>query len=236
MQSPCSDKQEGHFVNANLIELELEWETPHDAEAWKELLERGTLDQPASDSSPITMTQSVVLGPAVTGTEQLSYAVVLRTTDSDPLSWRFIQRPKPKSEPPASVLEREKKVGGTVGLATLVRRFANTSPVAEFEINALLSAKEWHCPSLDNRLLSADDSRLAEIGRVARIEQLGFRFEDGVNGIREVVLIYLNESTEYYITIQARSLLSVRDDLTIPYASDTLDLVLSRAFDKRLGA
>ena len=76
---------------------------------------------------------------------------------------------------------------------------------------------------------------MSEIGRTAKLEEIGYRFTDGVFGIEELSVIYMHDFHRWSVSVQVLGPMKVDDMLELPLAKEVTDLVTARIFD-RLGA
>jgi len=85
------------------------------------------------------------------------------------------------------------------------------------------------------RDLSPSDPAVSEIGRTAKLEEIGYRFTDGILGIVELSVIYMHDAHRWSVSVQASGPMKVDDILELPLAKEVIDFVTARIFD-RLGA
>jgi hypothetical protein len=71
------------------------------------------------------------------------------------------------------------------------------------------------------------------LGRSARLEQVGYRFEGGAGGLEEVALLYHHLKDRYAALVSATGPLKLGASTWLPFADDIVDLVQNAFFSSR---
>lgn len=211
-----------------LANVTVTWKTPYSDEVWERLEGVTTLVEEEFFS----------LGPTFPKEEDLerrsAVVGVHRHEDSDELHWVLSVQAAPSDEPPAHIKARDEKLGGRGGLASLLAQaFPSSAPaVGAFRVRLSLPEAEFSCPLLP-AVVDAGGAHEAvlQLGRGARLEQIGYRFEGGgAGGIEEVVLIYEHLRGRYRANISATGSLKLSSPTWLPFADDVAELVQSTFF------
>jgi hypothetical protein len=197
------------------------WTTPFSDEVWKKL---DGLKHAASKEGDL-----VALGPTLPNAndERTAEVVVHRPAQGD-LYFRLTIGPCPPGDPPEHVREHDTKLGGPGGLSALL---ASGAPgLGAFRIRCFISEKELRCPSIPASVVEGSAHAAAlRIGE-ARLEQVGYRFENGATGVEEVAIVYLHLRREYSLSISAKGPLKLRSPRWLPFADDVIETALSTFF------
>lgn len=211
-----------------LANVTVSWKTPYSDEVWEKLEGIATLDEEKFFSLGPTLPKEAEL-------ERRSAVVgVHRHEGKNELHWVLNVQAVPSDEPPPHIRERDEKLGGRSGLASLLAQALPTSApaVGAFQVRLFFPEAEFTCPMIPAGIEagSAHEAALL-LGRGARIEQLGYRFEGGgAGGIEEVVLIYEHLRNRYRATISAIGLLKFTSPTWLPFADDVAELVAATFF------
>ena len=215
--------------NALLQTINASWETGYSEAVWQRIEQR----------SVRAAAGFRYLGPAVPDSEEPRLAQVAVRAYSEGggepalLQWSLVVRGAPSGAPPEDIVERDKTLGGRRGLMQLLAdSFSRPTPqVGFFRIKLRLDASRYSCPLLPMELRPGGphDPALA-LASKATMEQVGYRFEDGVSGIREVTIIYLHEENVLSVTILAKGHLKLCSTTWLPYADEIAELVSSAFF------
>ena len=206
-----------------LANATVNWKTPYSDEVWEKLEGVTTLDEEEFFS----------LGPTFPKEEELerrsAVVGVHRHEDTNELHWVLSVQAAPSDEPPAHIKERDEKLGGRGGLASLLAQALPSSApaVGAFHVRLFFPEAEFTCPMIP-AVVAAGGSHEAvlQLGRGARLEQIGYRFEGGgAGGIEEVVLIYEHLYGRYRANISATGLLKLNSPTWLPFADDIAELV-----------
>lgn len=204
------------------------WETPLSGDFWKKL------ENYKADTSE---TRGVfTLGPILPDDDdaRIATAIVHRHEGEGELHWALAVRPAPPSEPPESVKRHDRLIGGRRGLCSLLMEaFAPGVPaVARFDVRLFFSDVRFRCaliPTVVEQGGGHDAALL--LGRDARLEQVGYRFESGgVGGIQEVALMYLHVDGQYRAVTSAVGPLKLGYRTWLPFADDISELVQNAFF------
>lgn len=207
----------------NLANVTVTWKTPYSDEVWEKLEGITTVDEGRFFS----------LGPTlpVEGEPERRSAVVgvHRHDHEDELHWLLSVQPAPSDEPPLDIKERDQKLGGRRGLASLLlHALPSSAPaVGTFQVRLTLPEAEFACPAILGAIKPGvgHDAALL-LGRGAQLEQVGYRFDGGgAGGIDEVVLIYEHLRSRYRANISATGSLKLDSPIWLPFADDVAELV-----------
>lgn len=111
------------------------------------------------------------------------------------LHWSLRVRSAPTTEPPTEVKGRDAEIGGHQGLAKILAESMTSGapPVALFHITCLVDASYFSCRVLPVALRRGEPHDVAlGLGNDAWMEQVGYRFEGGANGLMEAGIVYLH--------------------------------------------
>ncbi|MEO7592883.1 MAG: hypothetical protein ABI134_16830 [Byssovorax sp.] len=206
-----------------LANVTVNWKTPYSDEVWENLEGIATLDEE----------EFFALGPTLPKEEERerrrAVVGVHRHEDSDELHWVLNVQAAPSDEPPGHIKERDEKLGGRSGLASLLAQALPSSvpAVGAFRVRLFFPEAEFTC-SMIPAVVEAGGSHDAVLllGRGARLEQIGYRFEGGgAGGIEEVVLIYEHLGGRYRANISATGSLKLNSPTWLPFADDVAELV-----------
>lgn len=212
------------------------WETPYAEDVWQRLTSVKTEVQtePALDDDG----ESLMLGPSLpnipTAEPRIGTVVVQRHVGGDVLNWQLIVRRAPMSEPPPEVVAANEKIGGHRGLARIIGACfpKGQPPVASFRIKVIVPQSSYSCRLLPHSLLPGSGYDVAlSLGRNPQVEQIGFRFGNGVSGIEEVSVVYLHEEKFFALSIVASGPLRLDAPTWVPYVDEITDLTLVALFD-----
>ena len=215
--------------NVMIRRIVASWRTPFSADVWQQIHDRG-----------MSLEEGLWhLGPALSeaGEPRLAEVVVANHGDdegeSDGLIWSLLVRDAPSGEPPDEILERNERLGGRQGLTQLMLKgFPRGIPqVASFDIKLRLDAQQYSCSVLPIELRRGGGHEPAlGLASKARLEQVGYRFEDGASGIKETSLVFLHDKNAFSVAILANGHLKLNSATWLPYADEVADLVLSTFF------
>jgi hypothetical protein len=205
------------------------WTTPFSSEVWERL---GSLKRRASAEGDF-----VSLGPALPEEHEPRVAeVVVHRHDDQDLHWGLTVEPAPRAAPPEALAEHSRKLGGRAGLAALlVEALPNGIPaVATFRLRVLLPEADFTCAVVPADARKDQGHEVAlRLGREARLEQVGYRFEGGAGGIEEVAVVYLHKQARYSMNVAATGPLKLGSPTWLPFASDVADLAVSAFFSQK---
>ncbi len=201
------------------------WWTPPSGDIWDKLKSLGVADK----DSPGFLR----LGPVLpTGEERRMATVSVHQCIDNEIHWTLTVRPAPTAEAPDRIRERDLSLGGRSGLATLLAHALPAgSDIASFKTQLRIPEAEFTCAALPVKLdkNSGHDTAL-RFGREARLEQVGYRFEGGANGIGEIAIIYLHSEGEYLINLNAYGPLKLSSDTWLPFANEIRDVAIGAFF------
>lgn len=151
----------------------------------------------------------------------------------DELLWTMAVRPRPDSEPPPSVKEDNLKFGGRSGLIKSVLDWAAPPPVGRFRVDLAVPGDTYDCrvlPVALDRACAGIHEPAVALAESIHLEQIGYRFENGANGLEEVAIVYLHESSTFRVGIRARGMIKLQSATWHPYADEIAELVLGTFF------
>jgi|SRR5580704_2017235 hypothetical protein len=197
------------------------WTTPFSLEVWEKL---DVLKGAASEDGDL-----IVLGPTLPDEDddRSAETTVHRHEEGD-LRFSLTVRPRPPGDPPEHLTEHSTRLGGRGGLSAMLASSAPT--IGAFHIRCFLSEDELRCPLLPAPV-DEGSAHAAALGiGEARLEQVGYRFENGAAGVEEVVVVYLHLRREYSLSISARGPLMLRSPRWLPFADDVVETALTTFF------
>jgi len=213
----------------------ISWESPLDLDIWsraatwfEEAREGGGADittRPAAfHSGPI------VGGPAYS---PMIYIACHSDPDAKLFRWNLQVTPRPEEEPPEEVLRRSDSVGGIRGIAIFVNDVIGKLPVvaAEYELTVIAKSNGGPLSDFLPRPVSGEEWPGAKIGKSAVLEEIGYRYKDGVMGITEISAYYLNDDEGYMINISANAVLRIGENFQLPVADDIITFVKGQFFN-----
>jgi hypothetical protein len=137
----------------------------------------------------------------------------------------------PPSPPPEDLVAESAKIGGRIGLAKFIAGFIqDAAPVGSFFVTMRVNQTAHKCKVLPATPHRNDPAM--DLGRPAIQEQIGYRFENGVNGLEEITIVYDHKNDLFSVTILARGHLNLEVDTWLPYAEGVEKLVLDAFFTK----
>jgi hypothetical protein len=200
------------------------WATPFSDHVWAVL---DGLKRAASKEGDL-----LALGPVLPDEEDARTAEAVVHRRDDELHWALAVGPPPSAEPPTEVKEHDAKLGGRRGLsALLLGALPGGAPgIGAFRIRCFLPETGFRCPfvpaSVGEGSAQAAALRLGE----ARLEQVGFRFENGAAGIEELAIVYLHLKKEYSLNVRAKGPLKLKSARWLPFADDVVETAASTLF------
>lgn len=216
------------------------WDTPFRLDLWKQIVDvtRGTKNIERHLRPKGHEHFWVRLGTALPGSNDKfiadAFCVREEKSDKEPLHWGLNIRTKPTSRPPAKIVAEDKRIGGKIGLAKFLSSTlsADSLPVGQYIIRFSVEEKAgWKCKLVPQDLKPVSPA-LAEIGRIVKLEEIGYRFTDGVLGISELAVIYMHRPKRWDISVQARGPMRIENNLRLPFCEEVLEFILARLFDR----
>jgi hypothetical protein len=209
------------------------WKTPYDESVWRRLENthgHERVEAPSDDWSAL-----LVFGPSLPTQEEPRIAdlAVHHHLMEGFLHWRFNVRTAPGTDPPPELKERDTRLGGRTGLATLLLDSvpSGVPPAAVFRIRHRIDASRYGCRVLPVALRRGEGHDVAlGLGIDAWMEQVGYRFEGGVNGLGEMAIIYLHRDNMFEVQILANGILRPGNGSWFPYADEITKLVRETFF------
>jgi hypothetical protein len=212
------------------------WKTPYEESVWRRL--EGIHGDGRTGDSNTESQDFLVVGPSLPteGEPRVAELAVHRRQVEGLLHWRLSVRTAPRTEPPAEVRQRDAELGGQKGLATLLvdSMTSNVPPVAMFQIRYFVDASRHECKVLPVQLRRGDAHDIAlGLGMEAWMEQVGYRFGGGANGLSEIVIVYLHREDVFAVSIHANGVLRPGDERWLPYADEMTELVRETFFTQQ---
>lgn len=213
------------------------WETAYSDAVWQKL--ESVKSSVRIEQTPPSASNFLTLGPTLPDAEEPRVAEVVahRHEDSAEIYWVLTTWSAPDGEPPAHVKESNTRIGSRKGLAQLLADCLpiDAPDVATFQIRLLVDGSSHKCRSIPAAPLERGglhDAALS-LGREVRLEQVGYRFEVGTQGIEEIAIVYLHKKNAFSVSISANGLLKLKSTTWLPYADEVADLVLNTFFSTR---
>lgn len=229
-------------------EVRASFTTPYSEELWQSLERRNP--RPSSDESKQGASKLLVFGPALPEGEddRIAHLMVHVHEDEDDeveadteemakrptLHWMLVLVPKPSGEPPEAIKAENAKIGGRQGLIKMLEEIIPSpwTRAARFRVLCSLSQEHWTCRVLPTGSIQGVRHEAAlRLGAQAYMEQVGYRYENGANGISEVAIVYRHEEKDYVVTIRGNGLLRLEADHWLPYADELLNMMTSAFFE-----
>lgn len=182
---------------------------------------------------------SISAGPALGTKKDPRYAFVHATIYKEPdkddgkqVSWSLRALHQPAGDPPEGIAKRNEKVGGAAGLRALLASTLGTDlPVGEVLADFQLPADKWRCVSLPSPGVAATEPPGAvDLAGTTFLEQVGYRFIGGAEGIEELVVMYMHATKEYLVRAQIRSGVRFDGDVWFPAVITARDLIIAKLF------
>lgn len=216
------------------------WATPYSEENWKRLeaakSDGAILSDEDDEGDEDVVSLPLAIGLPDEDEPRVARVMVHRSLngeDSDRIHWTLMVSRAPTSAPPEDVVAEGAKIGGRVGLANFIAGFIQDgAPVGSFFITMRVNQAARKCKVLPAKPHQNDPAM--DLGRPAIQEQIGYRFENGVNGLEEVAIVYDHKNDWFEVTILARGLLNLKATTWLPYAGDVEKLVLGAFFTTEL--
>jgi hypothetical protein len=219
------------------------WKIPYSDETWKKIVELQA--ETSKESRTPRRADVVVLGPCLPDRRDPRIATLVahrhhaRDAEgveiSDEIHFSFKVGLPPPGEPPEDVIASSKKLGGAEKFARLLADWipAGTPQVASFTIQFRVAGSNHHCSVLPTVVAGGAHAAASNLGKVAKLEQIGYRFEGGVSGLEEVAIIYLHSPRVFSVNAAARGMLKLNSDNWLPYADEIVELILGAFFTQK---
>lgn len=149
------------------------------------------------------------------------------------LKWSLTVQQAPEGEPVERIRLHNKTLGGRPGLMRLLSETepGGTPQVGRFLVKLVIEEARWKCRVLPVPLEPGGlHAPAAKLGRGARIEQVGYRYESGVSGLEEISIIYVHDDRTFAVSIHANGTLRLGSSTWLPYADEIADLALGTFF------
>jgi hypothetical protein len=228
-------------MSNSMIEVAVaSWETPYSEETWRRL--EGVKTDVRFETGRGENADFLLVGPILPSPgeaeSRIAQVIVHRGRGSGggldlPLSWSMTIRRAPSGEPPESVQIQSKKLGGQRGLMRLIDETTapRAPPVGAFQVNLLVERARYECRGLPLPVDHGGPHDIAaSLGRGVWMEQIGYRFENGVNGLEEIAIVYDHQHDIFSVNVQASGMLKLGSATWFPYADDVAELVLKAFF------
>lgn len=230
-----SEKRESVYIRS----CSVFWDTPHNEQVWRKVLgfAKGTSNAEKHQGPGADSHTFVNLGTALwrSGEKTIAnaYCAHAEQVRNDPLHWGLHIRQRPSSPPPPHIKDEDKRLGGKEGLgAFLTSAYGDDAPVGHYNVSfSVLQRAGWKC-SLVPRDLKTVDPNIADFGRSAKLEEIGYRFADGVMGISEISVIYKHQPQRWDLQLMARGPVRIGAMLQLPFAQELVDFVCARIFSR----
>jgi hypothetical protein len=226
--------------NGSIQSVVVTWKTPYEESVWRRLEGIHSDEQPSDEQAGDLSAEArdfLLLGPSLPTEDEprVSELFVRPDREDGLLHWSLRVRIAPTTEPPTEVRKRDAEIGGQLGLAKIVTGSipSGAPPVALFRIMCLVDASLFSCRVLPAALRRGEQHDVAlSLGSDARMEQVGYRFEGGANGLMEVVIVYLHRENIFSLQVFASGILRVESGRGkwLPYADDITALVRETFF------
>jgi|SRR6266446_4648236 len=219
------------FESVSLNDVFVSWSSDVSEPVWTRALALGDLDKDVS-------AESIFIGPALSNKnlETLAYLNIVKEGEEGKkeLRWGIMVYERPKSSPPPDIVEASKRCDGLEGLAAFLNEFLphlTPTPIGSYVGHLMLREKDWKC-KLVPRALGPEDGAAAQIGAKAIVEDVGYRFEEGVSGISEVGITFDHEDGEFRVHMRCRAPIELGVNFSLPQFSKAGQLIVDHLFDR----
>lgn len=238
------------MTNVLCQEVTASFTTPYSETLWQDLVRRSA--QPSPDESKQEASRLLVFGPALPEGEddRIAHLMVhVHESEKDEvetgaeeeaelsiLHWVLVLVPKPSGEPPDDIKAEHERIGGRPGLIKMLEEIAPSPRIrtARFRVLCFLSHEDWKCRVLpEGPVRGARHEAALRLGGPAYMEQVGYRYENGVHGISEVAIVYRHNEKEYAMTIRGNGLLRLEAERWLPYADELLNITTNTFFEPK---
>lgn len=211
------------------ITTRVRWRTPFDANLWTKFA--GFAGKKPSSRSPTNIQVGLALPEGRDG-----YIADLfgNRNGRKYIYWILNVKPRPDSDPPKNVVIASEKIGGVQGLHKFIEDniVSSVSIAAFYECRVNLNGSAgWECNLVPSDI--GTEQLPSDIGQGGRLEEIGFRFQNGANGLEEFAITYGHQDDSYILIYMANGLLKVGEGMSLPFVSEMTDFLLSRLFVKR---
>src|SRR6266487_4217409 len=205
------------------------WTVDYDDLLWKYLRTIGSDHSVQKTNGKATGYEFLAIGTAISGRPRdIVFFLACSKYKEEKLAFTLSRRPMPNTPPPAKVRAIDRRLKGKVGLQKLLSDKLlkpNTLLIADFSIELNLKTSDgWHSPVIP-RAPGDADAPLVNIGKTTHVEQIGYRFEEGANGLRELTVVYFHKPSSYHIHIDAHGALILASEMEIPCVQEISDFV-----------
>ncbi len=202
------------FESVSLNDVFVSWSSDVSEPVWTRALALGDLDKDVS-------AESIFIGPALSNKnlETLAYLNIVKEGEEGKkeLRWGIMVYERPKSSPPPDIVEASKRCDGLEGLAAFLNEFLphlTPTPIGSYVGHLMLREKDW------------------QIGAKAIVEDVGYRFEEGVSGISEVGITFDHEDGEFRVHMRCRAPIELGVNFSLPQFSKAGQLIVDHLFDR----
>lgn len=188
------------------IQTRLSWTTSFDQALLARAAEITGRSRPSVASPDEFEAEIVDLGPAlpVEGESRISVLTLFHEAGQERLHWLLQLGPAPPEPPPQEILDANVRFGGFNGLKALILDGLQSGPTnAALRATAEFPASSWTCPLLSGSLLDFE-APIRTLDSAAMREQIGYRFEEGPSGLREVSVILDHINKCYIMSVVAQ--------------------------------
>jgi len=103
-------------------------------------------------------------------------------------------------------------------------------PVGQYNVSFSVDEKAgWTCSWVPRDTV---DPTVAEFGRAAKVEEVGYRFTDGVMGITEISIVYKHQAKRWDASAIARGPIKIEDGLNLPFTTELVEFLCARVFSR----
>lgn len=211
-----------------------DWVSPWSEDTWNAFR---SASRPLAATDDSSDGSTAVCGPIrfdIAGRRML--AVLAGRKHDDLLMWQLRVDPQPSEPAPREIEDAERRIGGLTGFLAVVSAVrSNDTPLANFEVDVLMSERAWACRLLPRAITSTSpESHALALGSEVFVEQIGLRFVSGAGGVEETTVVYLHQSGMFHVQIRARSVLKFTEESLIPTAADEVfDVIRGQFFQRR---
>lgn len=217
------------------------WLTAFDKDSWNRITQLAASYSPniAGESRDELPRDFIDVGTALPPGKKGGHIAELVCTEAGErggqrIIWGLTLRPRPTSPPPKRILEEHAKLGGKSGLLKLITSCLGDEalPAANYKLGFTISAAAgWSCKIVPKDVPQAN-LELAVIGRSAKMQHVGYSFENGILGINELSIFYVPQNRQWNVRVEARAPLKIDSNIELPFYHDVTEFVLAQLFTR----
>lgn len=124
--------------------------------------------------------------------------------------------------------------GGRAALSALITKHWTKPPTVGHNIHFHLPGDTWICRTLPSKVRpNSEDGPVLTIGTDVTVDEIGYRFTNGANGVSRVSIAFREDPHVYHVDVLARGLLRLGDSRWLPFADEVRELIVSSLFEPK---